>query len=536
MERKILLVGVNSKYIHSNLAVRYMSAYADVPYFECTVNDDIFSVYRKIVETAPEYICFSVYIWNVEFITRLCGMLSVARSDLKIIFGGPEAGYDKENFFNKYEWLFGICTGEGEDFILNLKTEESLDDVVNLSYRKDGKIVVNPYVKTVLSKIKFPYTKSDFEGELKNRIVYFETSRGCLFNCSYCLSSNEGKTRTFPMEYVKSSLKFFMENKVPLVKLVDRTFNEDNERACRIVSYILENNICTRFHFEISPLLLTEEFINLCAKKPDYFQFEMGIQTTNSETMKAIRRSFNPEKVSEVISKIPRSIHQHLDLIAGLPHETFESFRNGFNFVYSLKPHMLQVGFLKLLNHTKMKADAQSYGIKTTEFPPYEVIQTESMSYSDIIKIKKLENAVDRIYNSNAFSETLNDLKINDAFEFYLEMGEELYKKEYGEPLSRASLYEFMYEKFPEMKKSLTVDFLKNNRKAVLPECFSDYEPNAKHIHKFLSKHPDFSGKKFRIVFASGCVFSVTEHGVTEITDIIREISLQAPNPEQSDV
>ena len=245
MERNILLVGVNSKYTHSNLAVRYMSKYANVPFFECTINDDIFSVYRKLLEKSADFLCFSVYIWNVEFVIKLCCMLHTANPNLKIIFGGPEAGYDKSNMFALYPWLFGICTGEGEEFISALKTKNSLQDVPNLSFRDENKIIENEIVKTDLSKIRFPYTKEELETVLKNRIVYFETSRGCIFNCSYCLSSAEGKTRTFPMSYVKDGLKVFMDNKVPLVKLVDRTFNENNEQAIEIVEFIIKNNKST---------------------------------------------------------------------------------------------------------------------------------------------------------------------------------------------------------------------------------------------------------------------------------------------------
>ena len=527
MQRNLLLIGVNSKYTHSNLAIRYISAYANIPFFECTINDDIFSVYSKLIEKQADVFCFSVYIWNVEFVTKLCKMLYSARPYLKIIFGGPEAGYDKEALFEKHNWLFGVCTGEGEDCFLSLKQGESLENIPNLSYRENNKIKVNSLLKTDLNKVKFPYQKSDVEGDLKNRIIYFETSRGCLFNCAYCLSSNEGKTRTFPMEYVKDGLKFFMDNQVPLVKFVDRTFNENNERATEIVSFILENNKVTRFHFEIAPQLLTEEFINLCAKKPEFFQFEMGIQTTNLDTMKAIKRSCDLNKTAEKILSVPKSIHQHLDLIAGLPYETIDSFKEGFNYVYALKPHMLQVGFLKLLKHTNLMNDGKEYGIVTTEFPPYEVLCTNSMKAETIIKLKHLENAVDRIYNSGAFNKTLENIKIDNAFDFYMELGDKLYKKEYSAPLSRTALYEFMYENFPKMKKSLAVDFLNNNRKAALPECFTDSSENAKQIHKLLSKHEKFNGKKFRLIFASDCIFSVTEDSVTEVTELIREFSLQ---------
>ncbi len=525
--RDILLVGINSKYIHSNLAIRYMSTYASVPFLEFSINDDIFSVYKKILNINFEFICFSTYIWNVEYIKKLCGMLYTARPKIKIILGGPEAGYGKEELFGKCSWLYGIVTGEGEEFVKALKYEKSLNKVPNLTYKKDGKIIENILTKTHLSYLNFPYAKEDLSNNLKNKIIYFETSRGCLFNCSYCLSSAEGKTRFFTMDYVKNSLKTFMDYNVPLVKFVDRTFNENIDRAIEIIKFILENNKQTRFHFEIAPQLLTKEFIDLCAKKPSWFQFEMGIQTTNKKTMKAIKRVYDLNKTAEKIKLIPKEIHCHLDLIAGLPHETMNSFEDGFNYVYNLKPDMLQVGFLKVLKHTKMYIDAKNFGIRTTDFPPYEVLSTDTISYTEMISLKNLENAVDRIYNSGAFKDTLDSLSIENPFRFYMELGEKLFKAEYHEPLSRTNLYEFLLEFIPEHKKSLTIDFIKNNRKAKLPECFADEPHSQKEFHKILTSMPDFKDIKFRLIYASNSIFAVSENDVKDVTDILQNTSLQ---------
>lgn len=522
--RDILLIGINSKYIHSNLAIRYMASYADLPFFECTVNDDIFSVYSKLVTRKENYFCFSVYIWNVEFIKNLCSMLHSARPDIKIILGGPEAGYNKEYFFDNHPFVFGIVTGEGEEFAKALKEKESLEDVPNLSFRTENKMKENKIIKTDLSCLKFPYKDDDLNENLENRIVYFETSRGCIFNCAYCLSSAEGKTRFFPIGYVKDGLKKLMDYSVPLVKFVDRTFNENNERAKEIVSFILENNKETRFHFEIAPQLLTKEFVNLCASKPEWFQFEMGIQTTNKDTMRAIKRVYDLEKTANAISEIPNEIHCHLDLIAGLPYETFETFKDGFNYVYMLKPDMLQVGFLKLLKHTSMYNDAEKYDIKTTSFPPFEVLSTHSLSYTDLLKIKRLENAVDRVYNSGAFKKTLNELPLDDPFDFYMNLGNLLYEKEMSAPISRTNLYEFMYEILPDMKKSLSIDFIKNNRKAKLPVCFSDEPYNHKEHRKLLSQSDEFKDKKFKLIYASDCVFLVSDDLVEDVTHLVQSI------------
>ncbi len=517
----LLLIGINAKYTHSNLAIRYMRAYADLPIFECSINDDIFSVYRKLSEYNADYFCFSSYIWNIEFIKKLCPMLKNARPDMKIILGGPEAGYDCDTLLKTCSWLYACITGEGEDAVLALKNGVETSKVPNLVYRENGVIKRNPVQKTDLSNLIFPYTQSDLQDELRNRILYFETARGCLFHCSYCLSSAEGKTRFFPMDYVKNGLLFFMQNKVPLIKFVDRTFNENNKRACEIVSFILENNIETRFHFEIAPQLLTDAFITLCAQNPDWFQFEMGIQTINIETMHAIHRPYQPEKTAEKIKKIPKSIHIHLDLIVGLPFETMQTFHDGFNFVYELQPQMLQIGFLKLLKHTAMYQDAKHYNIITTDFPPFEVLSTNTLSPNEIIDLKKMEIAFDRIYNSGAFTHTLRDLNLKDPFTFYMDLGQKLYKTEYTAPLSRSGLYIFMCEYAPQTKKSLAVDFLTYNRKAMLPDIFLDNVPNAKELHKKLSALPQFQNLRFRLVFTAGCAFAVTDKEVIEVTDII---------------
>ncbi len=520
----LLLIGINSKFTHSNLAIRYMRAYADVPIFECSINDDIFAVYRRLCERTEDFFCFSVYIWNVEFIKRLCPMLKAAKPNLKIVFGGPEAGYDKENLFSACPYLFGVITGEGEEAVLALKNcGTDYSSVPNFSFRENEKIISNPLLKTNLSKLKFPYTKEDLSSELKNRILYFETARGCLFHCTYCLSSAEGKTRFFPMDYVKRGLLFFMENRVPLVKFVDRTFNESAERATEIVSFILEHNVETRFHFELAPQLLTKEFVDLCVKKPEFFQFEMGIQTTNRDTMIAIRRPYDLEKTAEKIKAVPKSIHVHLDLIAGLPYETIDTFHQGFNFVYALRPQMLQLGFLKLIKHTSLFADAEKYDIKTTAFPPFETLSTATMSAIDIISLKKTEDAVERFYNSGAFSKTLSEIKLQDPYLFYKSLGEKLCETENKAPLSRAGLYTFLYEQIkdvPNIKQSLVTDFLTHNRKAPVPDVFLDSVEDAKKLHKKLAALPQFKDIRFRLVFAAGRAFAVSDNAVEDVTDL----------------
>ncbi len=509
MKKKVLAIAANSKYSHSSLAIRYFRENSGCDIFECSINDNIFDVYSKLFASDYEVYCFSVYIWNVEFILKLAPMLKNVKPDVKIIFGGPEAGYNYEEMLGKFSFIDGIICGEGEYAISKIVEGCKDEEIPNFVFNKQGKMHITPQVKVDLSKIKFPYNIEDINA-LKNKIIYFETSRGCLFNCSYCLSSSEGKTRNFDMEYVKNGLKFFIDNNVPLVKLVDRTFNENNERACEILKYIIDNNQNTKFHFEVSPLLITQEFCTLLEKAKDMVQIELGIQTTNKDTMKIIRRVFDKNDIKAKLSMIPKGVHTHMDLIAGLPEETLKTFEDGFNFVYSLKPDMLQLGFLKLLHNTKLKSEAGDYDIRTTSFPPYEVISTSKMSADEIILLKMTEKAVDRIYNSGTFKNTLKKLECTNNFETYKKIGLKLAEKENKGPVSRVDLYELILEIFGDIiKEELVTDFLLNNLKAPLPDVFKDESDDLKKLHKELAKSEEFKDVKFRLESACGKIFIV---------------------------
>ena len=517
MSKKVIAVAANSKFSHSSLALRYFRENSGCDIYECSINDNIFDIYSKLYACDYDVLCFSVYIWNVEFVLKLVPMLKSVKPDLKIVFGGPEAGYNCEVMLKKYSFIDGIIAGEGEYAISAIVNGATAEDIPNFVYLKGNEIVYNEQRKVNLSEMKFPYNPEDVE-VLKNKIIYFETSRGCCFNCSYCLSSSEGKTRYFDMEYVKMGLDFFINNNIQLIKFVDRTFNENDERACEILNYIIENNKSTKFHFELSPLLLTEKFCKLLEKAKEYVQLEIGIQTTNTDTMKSIRRVFETAKIKSNLSMIPKGVHTHMDLIAGLPCETIETFEKGFNFVYSLQPDMLQLGFLKLLHNTKLKSEAKEYSIKTTMFPPYEVISTSTMSADDIIMLKKTEKAVDRIYNSGAFVNTLAKLRGENSFQIFKKIGKKLADKEKDGPVSRLELYDMMYELFgDEVKKELVVDFLLNNPKAPLPERFCDCRTDLKKIHKELVKNEKFKDVKFRVEAACGKILIVHAGTVDEL-------------------
>ena len=507
MKKRVLTVAANSKYSHSSLALRYFRENSGCDIFECSINDNIFDIYSQLYALDYEILCFSVYIWNVEFILKLAPMLKSVKPDLKIVFGGPEAGYNCEEILNKYYFVDGIISGEGEYAIKKIVEGAADTDIPNYVYKNKGNIVYNEKIKTNLSEISFPYKKRDIE-ILKNKIIYFETSRGCCFKCSYCLSSSEGKTRYFDMEYVKKGLDFFIENHVPLVKFVDRTFNENDERSCEILNYVIHKNRGTKFHFEISPLLLTEKFCNLLEKAKDFVQLEIGIQTTNVDTMKSIRRIFEIENIRNKINMIPEGVHTHMDLIAGLPHETIKTFESGFDFVYSLKPDMLQLGFLKLLHNTQLKSEADEHNMKTIPFPPYEIISTNTMPADEIILLKKTEKAVDRIYNSGVFENTLKKLEGN--FELFRTIGLKLADREIEGPVSRIDLYEFMYNLFGDrIKEDLVKDFLINNPKSPLPKVLKDDFVDFKKIHKIIVKKEKFGNVKFRVEAACGKCFVV---------------------------
>lgn len=509
---KILCIGVNSKYSHSSLALRYFKEYAGCDIFECSINDDIFSVYSKLAVTDYDAFMFGIYIWNREYVIKLISMIK-STSDAVIYAGGPEAGYDSENILRKVKDIDFVITGEGEQTIKDIKDSVRICDIPNLVYLEDGKIVKNRREFFDLSKMKFPYKTEDLK-ELKNKIIYFETSRGCLFNCSYCLSSSQGRTRYFSMDYVKDGIKFFIENNVPLVKFVDRTFNDSKERSCEILEYIIDNNKNTHFHFEIAPSLICDEFIDLLKRSEGKIQIEAGIQTTNKETMKAIGRVYDINKIRENLMKIPDCVHLHTDLIAGLPYETCETFKKGFDYAYSMKPNMLQLGFLKLLKNTRLMADADKYGIVTTQFPPFEVLETAYMSKEDIISLKKTENALDRLYNSGMFFNTLEKICTN-PFEFYEKMGNIIWEREKEGPLSREGLCTLLFETFGEkIRKPLICDILTNNPKSHLPTCI--YQNTDKKVFKAFCGYEKFKNKKIRVEKCNGGYLVLCEGKIYE--------------------
>ena len=464
---KTVLVAFNARFSHSSLALRYIKAYnpeKNMEIAEYTINDQIYRSYSDLLKRQGDLYCFSVYIWNVDITLKIAQMLKKARPDVVIAFGGPECSYCPSVFLNKYKFVDYILCGEGE--VITGKLADAVEkgvvvDIKGVASRdKDSHLAECVDLET----IKFPY--DSFE-DLKNKIVYFETSRGCPFKCSYCLSSIEKGVRYFSMEYVKKGFDVFFENEIPLVKLIDRTFNANEERAIEIINYIVKNSKSTKVHFEIDPGILTDRLIDALATAPkDLFQLEMGIQSANSETLKSVNRNDKLTVVAENISKLKKNdnMHIHLDLIAGLPFEDYKSFGKSFNYVYSLKPDMLQLGFLKVLHGTPIE---QNGDIVYVDFPPYEVISTKWLKPEEICKLKLIDKAVDEINNSGAFRRTLEKLVGNNAFDFFEKISVIF---DTNKAVSRFDIYGELYKIFGnEVYEELCLDFMENSQNRPMP-------------------------------------------------------------------
>ncbi len=472
MVEKILLVAINAKYIHSNLAVHSLRAYADqflekIQIAEFTINNKIEDILDEIYVKKPEVLAFSCYIWNIEYVEKLMVELKKLLPDTEIWLGGPEASYNTEYFFRKYPCVKGIMVGEGEETFKEL-VEYYVTGQGDLQGIKGVCTADKPMADLRecmdMSTIPFPY--KDLK-EFENRIIYYESSRGCPFSCSYCLSSIDKKLRFRDMSLVKDELKFFMDNGIAQVKFIDRTFNADKARSTEIWQFILDNdNGITNFHFEISADIITDEQIALLNKmRPGLVQLEIGVQSTNEKTIEAIRRKMNISRLREVVAKLKRgnNIHLHLDLIAGLPYEDLNSFKNSFNDVYNMEPDELQLGFLKVLHGSYMYDDASKFGITYKDFPPYEVLYTDWLSYDDILTLKKVEEVLEIYYGSNQFRNTVNYLikYFETPYDFYESLGiyyDEVHNK--GEKHARIERYNLLLG-FAEHIQGVSVDKLK---------------------------------------------------------------------------
>ena len=462
---KILLAACNAKYIHSNLAVYDLKAYSsdydkEVLLREYTINQPKDEILKDIYGSGADVVCFSCYIWNISFVRELIRDLAKILPETAFWAGGPEVSYDAEKFLTEMPEMTGVLVGEGEKTFHDLLEyyidgKGSLGEIRGIAYRDGEEIRHNGWRELMnLSEIPFVYQHLE---EFENRIIYYESSRGCPFSCSYCLSSIDKKLRFRDLELVKKELQFFLDHKVPQVKFVDRTFNCKHEHAMAIWKYILEHdNGVTNFHFEVSADLLRDEEMDLMAKmRPGLIQLEIGVQSTNPETIRAIHRHMDLDKLKRCVDRVHsfRNIHQHLDLIAGLPYEDYDTFHRSFNDVYQMKPDQLQLGFLKVLKGSLMQGEAEKYGIVHKEKEPYEVLSTNWLTYGEVLKLKMVESMVEVYYNSGQFWHTLEYLVPleKDAFTFYEKLGSFYEKKGYSEiSHSRMRRYEILLEYLKE--------------------------------------------------------------------------------------
>ncbi|HAN44870.1 MAG TPA: B12-binding domain-containing radical SAM protein [Ruminococcaceae bacterium] len=485
-----LLIAINAKFIHTNLAVRYLKEYAaqqglKSEFAEFTINNRADYIMNEIYLKKPDMLVFSCYIWNIEI------MLDVAREYKKLapntvmIFGGPEVSYNSDEFLKKYCFADCVIVGEGEQTFAEILSGKSYAEIYGLTYRlPNGNIKINePRQPIDMSLLPFAY-KEDLSA-CTEKIIYYESSRGCPFRCSYCLSSIEKGVRYKPLKKVFDELLIFIKNRVRQVKFVDRTFNCSKSHFIPILEFISGNdNGYTNFHFEISADLIDSETLNLLkTMRKGLIQLEIGVQTVNEKTLAEINRTTNLKKLFENVKTIKsfNNIHLHLDLIAGLPFEDYNSFISSFNTVYACRPQQLQLGFLKLLKGSPMLANTQKHGIAYRDKAPYEVLFTSYISYDEMLKLKYVEEMVELYYNSGRFNAVVEYMqqKFSSPFEFFYRLsqfyfGGGYHQRQHSKDAYYTILYDFMLEAFGKIEENFKwlckFDILCNEKPKKLPE------------------------------------------------------------------
>ncbi len=472
----MLLVGINAKYIHSNLAIRYLSKVEKRCRFcEYAISERPEEIASRLFRTGEKTFLFSCYIWNIDHVLKICEILKKADNSFRLVLGGPEVSFSPEDILRNCSFVDFILCGEGETSISSFADSLETGDyscVPGLFYRTDAVITQStlPACETDLNDLPFPYDAEDLSA-LKGRIVYYETSRGCPYRCAFCLSGAAGKLRFLPVERVHRELAFFEEQGVPLVKLVDRTFNADPKRALAIVEGIKARNGRTTYHFEIRAESMTEELIRSLQTAPEgMFQLEIGVQSTNPETLEAINRKPDFERLSRVVKAlcVNENMHLHLDLIAGLPGESLSAFIDYFHQVMSLSPQNLQLGFLKKLQGAELFAPGSEFW----SFPPYEVIHSDAMTYQDLLFLKQVEEMLERYYNSGAFPMSISYIlkTYYPEREFYFFRDMAAFLGDACSPKSQKTafeeLYQFSMETFSDetVSECLTYDYCLTHR------------------------------------------------------------------------
>lgn len=509
---RVLLIAVNAKYIHSNPAVYSLRAYAQaalgnqpevgIEIAEYTINQNTENILADIYRHRPDIAAFSCYIWNWNTIQELLPELPKLLPDTKLWLGGPEVSFHAEKILAQYTQLTGIMVGEGEETFTQLvrfyhAPKGQLQDIPGLVLPQGR---TQPRELTDMSKLPFLYEDL---GKFQNRIIYYESQRGCPFRCAYCLSAIDKSVRLRDIETVKKELQYFLDHKVSQVKFIDRTFNCNAAHALAIWRYLLENdNGVTNFHFEIAADLMTEEELEVLKQmRPGLIQLEIGVQSTNEQTLHAINRYMSLEHLRQVVDKIHsfHNIHQHLDLIAGLPYEDYDSLVTSFNDVYSMRPQQLQLGFLKVLKGSPIEEKAEEYGIVYNSRPPYEVLYSRWIPYDDVLRLKGIEEMVELYYNSCQFTHTLPVLEKEFSSPFAMYEALSQYYEEKGYYINTPArayryqvLLEFAQQKAPARSELyaqlLTFDmYLRENLKSrpAFALCWQQGEEEKEQVRAF---------------------------------------------------
>lgn len=509
---RVLLIAVNAKYIHSNPAVYSLRAYAQaalgdqpevgIEIAEYTINQNTENILADIYRHRPDIAAFSCYIWNWNTIQELLPELPKLLPDTRLWLGGPEVSFHAEKILAQYTQLTGIMVGEGEETFTQLvrfyhAPKGQLQDIPGLVLPQGR---TQPRELTDMSKLPFLYEDL---GKFQNRIIYYESQRGCPFRCAYCLSAIDKSVRLRDIETVKKELQYFLDHKVSQVKFIDRTFNCNAAHALTIWRYLLENdNGVTNFHFEIAADLMTEDELEVLKQmRPGLIQLEIGVQSTNEQTLHAINRYMSLEHLRQVVDKIHsfHNIHQHLDLIAGLPYEDYDSFVTSFNDVYAMRPQQLQLGFLKVLKGSPIEEKAEEYGIVYNSRPPYEVLYSRWIPYDDVLRLKGIEEMVELYYNSCQFTHTLPVLEKEFSSPFALYEALSQYYEEKGYYINTPArayryqvLLEFAQQKAPARSELyaqlLTFDmYLRENLKSrpAFALCWQQGEEEKEQVRAF---------------------------------------------------
>lgn len=520
---KILLVTLDSKFIHANLAVRYLKKFCkdddfNIEIKEFTINQKQEYILGEIFSARADLVCFSCYIWNIEYIKEISYIIKEANNDLDILWGGPEVSFEVKKLMEEEKYVDYIVFGEGEltfrEFLNHYHSKNPDCSSINgLAYRKAGHIFINEERNLLLKldELSYPYEEDD---NFEDKIIYYESSRGCPFSCSFCMSSIDKRMRTFSMERVKKDLSMLLKTNARQIKFVDRTFNADYKRSMEIMSFIIENNQNNMtIHFEITADIINNEFLEFVGTLPvNMFQFEIGVQSLNDETLKEINRHMDIEKLFNIVMFIEEknNIHLHLDLIAGLPYEDYDTFKKSFDGLHKLHSEKIQLGFLKVLKGTKIYADREKHEIRYRKTAPYEVICTKYISAEEIFKLKDIEELVDKYYNEKYFEKTLEYILRHhfpsSAFEFYESFSSFWKKKDlYKVSHSRKKLYKILYDYVQyldgindEFIDCMKYDYVFNNQHEDLPDYLQrEAEDKYKLIKRFLSNDADFKNKYF---------------------------------------